>query len=125
LYKGHPVKVEIPISFEGTSKGVKDGGRLVKQMRKVPAKVLPEHLVDTLHVDITDLDMGDALRVKSIQPAEGIEIMAPDNAPIASGQVPRAVKSLEEAEADFGIERDECEELEEGEEQAQEGAAEA
>ena len=124
LYKGHPVKVQIPISFEGTSKGVKDGGRLVKQMRKVPVKALPENLVDTLHVDITELDMGDAIRVKSIQPAEGIQIMAPDNAPVASVQVPRALKALETAEADLGIERDESEEIDEGEEQgeAAEGA---
>lgn len=102
LYDGHPVKVELPIVFEGEAKGVKAGGRLVSQMRKIPVKAAPEKLVDSLVVNITELEMGDAVRIKEINPVDGIEVMAPANAPIATIQIPRALRSAAAAAAKEG-----------------------
>ena len=35
LVDGHPIKVEVPVKFEGESPGVKNGGKLIQTMRRV------------------------------------------------------------------------------------------
>ena len=61
LIDGNPVKVAIPISFQGASPGVKNGGVLIKKLRKINVKALPEKLADVLNLDISELELGDSL----------------------------------------------------------------
>lgn len=114
LVDGHPLTADIPVSFTGESPGVKNGGKLIRTLRKVKVKVNPEQLVDNLYVSIDNLELGSAVRVKDIDVPEGMEIMVDGATPVANVEVPRALKS-EEA----GAEGDE--EAEGGEEGAQEG----
>jgi len=55
LVDGHPVVADIPVDFTGESPGVKEGGKLIRTLRKVTVKATPENLVDTLYVSINDL----------------------------------------------------------------------
>ncbi|MEE9440251.1 MAG: 50S ribosomal protein L25 [Saprospiraceae bacterium] len=98
LIDGTPVKVEIPVSFKGKSPGVKEGGKLIPQLRKVKVKTLPEKMVDVLYVDISELDLGGSVRVKDLEVPEGMEVMVTPAMPVAIVEVPRALKS-EAAEA--------------------------
>lgn len=101
LSDGHPVKVEIPVKFKGVSPGVKEGGSLVPLMRKVKVKTLPEDLVDTLFVDISELELGSSVRVRDLEITDKIEVMSDGATPIAIVEVPRALRSaeMEEEEA--------------------------
>jgi large subunit ribosomal protein L25 len=90
---GIPLKVQVPIRFSGTSPGVKLGGRLIQLVRKVTLKCLPQYIVDQVTVDISGLDLGGVLRVKSIPTPNGVEIMANPSIPIANVEIPRALKS--------------------------------
>jgi len=91
---GRMVKVNIPIRFKGVSPGVKGGGSLIQSMRKIKVKVDPKNLVDELLVDISELELGFSVKVKDIEITEGMELMANESIPVASVEVPRALKSL-------------------------------
>lgn len=106
---GRKVKVDIPVRFKGESPGVKTGGKLMQSLRRVTVKLDPEHLVDELFIDISDLELGDAVKVKDIEANDNLEFMVNVNIPVASVEVPRALKSAEaaaeeEALAEEGVE---------------------
>lgn len=87
------VKVEIPVRFKGTSPGVKLGGKLIQSLRRVKVKTTPEKLVDELLLDISTLQLGHSIRIRDIEVGEGIEIMNSPGIPVASVEIPRALKS--------------------------------
>lgn len=122
IEEGRKVKVEVPIRFKGVSPGVKEGGKLMQTMRRIKIKVDPAHLVDEMMLDISDLKLGFAVKVKDIETNENIEILVNKNIPVATVQVPRALKSIEAEEAE-AAEAAEGEEGEEGE-NSEEGSAE-
>ena len=97
LKDGVSVKVEIPIRFKGQSPGVLGGGKLIQSMRRVKVKLDPAKLVDVLYVDISELELGSAVRVRDIELPDGIELMVNSATPVASVEIPRALKSAEAA----------------------------
>ncbi|NET39195.1 MAG: 50S ribosomal protein L25 [Cyanothece sp. SIO1E1] len=97
LTDGHKVKVEVPVGFEGVSPGMKLGGKLQQNLRRVKIKTTPEHLVDQLVLDISHLELGQSVRVRDIAAIDGIEIMSPPGTPIASIEIPRALRSAASA----------------------------
>lgn len=99
LQNGRTFKVEIPVRFTGTSVGVKAGGTIVQKVRKVKIKTTPEKLVDVFEVDITDLDLGQSVRIRDMVVGEGIEVMNPPAIPMATIEIPRALKSAQAAAA--------------------------
>lgn len=99
LTEDRPVKVKVPVRFKGTSPGVKSGGKLVQNVRLVKIKALPEHLVDTVYVNISSLEMGQSIRVRDIEPGEGIEMLSAPGIPIATVELPRAMRSAQSAAA--------------------------
>jgi large subunit ribosomal protein L25 len=102
VIEGQTIKVEIPIDFKGKSPGVKEGGKLIPQMRKVKVKTTPEYLVDRVYVDISELELGNSVRVRDIDLPEGMEIMTTTATPVAIVEVPRALKSATAAEEKEG-----------------------
>lgn len=94
-----PIKVDVPLRFKGVSPGVKVGGKLIQQLRKIKIKTTPEHLVDELKADISKLDLGQSLRVRDIIVPQGIEIINNPATPVALIEIPRALKAAAAAEA--------------------------
>ena len=93
LVPGRKFLVEIPITTKGVSPGVKAGGKLLQSVRRAKIKCLPESLVNELSLDISSLELGQAIRIRDIQPAEGVEIMNPGGTPVAIIEIPRALRS--------------------------------
>ena len=104
LKDGTKVKVEIPVKFKGVSPGIKSGGALVQTMRRVKVKLDPKDLIDELFIDISELELGDAVRVRDIELPDNIELMVNDAVPVATVEVPRALRSAtaEEEAAEEG-----------------------
>ena len=92
LMENHPVKIEVPIHFDGVAQGLKAGGKLIKRMRKVKVKTTPEHLIDRIVLDTTPMGLGQSQRIKDLQTAEGIEILNNSSIPIATIEIPRALR---------------------------------
>lgn len=99
LIEKTPVKVEVPLRFKGSSPGVKVGGKLIQQLRKIKIKTTPEYLVDELKADISKLDLGQALRVREVLVPKGVEILNNGATPVALIEIPRALKAAAAAEA--------------------------
>lgn len=93
LVDGQPVKVDIPVRFKGESPGVKLGGKLMQSLRRVTVKTLPEHLVDELFLDVSELELGNAVRVREIEAPDTIQIMNDGAIPVAIVEVPRSLRS--------------------------------
>lgn len=98
LEDNRPIKVQVPVTFTGTSPGIRSGGKLQVAVRRIKIKTTPEHLVDHLQLDISDLELGQSIRVRDIAEIEGIEIQNPPGQPIATVEVPRALRSAATAE---------------------------
>lgn len=99
LVEGQTIKVELPVRFEGVSPGVRAGGKLVQSMRRIKVKALPKDLVDVLVLDVSELQLGSAIRVRDIQAVEGLEIMSAPATPVAGVEIPRALRSAATAAA--------------------------
>lgn len=95
LINGVPVKVSLPLRTKGVSEGVKVGGKLIQQVRKVLVKTLPENLVDELYVDISSLELGQSARIRDIEVTENMQIMNPPATPVVMVEIPRALKSAQ------------------------------
>jgi len=93
LIDGHPVKVELPVRFYGVSPGVKLGGKLLQTLRKIKVKTTPQHLRDEILMDISSMELGQSIRVRDIKGIEGIEIMSSPGIPVATIEIPRALRS--------------------------------
>lgn len=93
LQDGHPIKVAVPVGFKGNSPGLRAGGKLVQAVRKIKLKATPENLVDRITLDISKLELGQSIRVRDIVDLKGVEIINPGGQPVATIEVPRALKS--------------------------------
>ncbi|MCZ2223767.1 MAG: 50S ribosomal protein L25 [Chitinophagales bacterium] len=90
------VIANLPLKFVGSSKGVKDGGKLILKMKSVKVKTYPKYLKESLEVDITDLEVNGNIRVEDIK-ADNMEIMNSPRIPIASVVMTRQLKQEEAA----------------------------
>lgn len=88
---------QIPVTYQGVSPGEKVGGKLIKKIRRVNVRMTPETMVDKLVVDISKLQLGGSVRVKDLIAVDGVVVTNPPNAPVASVEIPRALKSAEAA----------------------------
>ncbi len=102
LSAGKVVKVNLPIRLVGTSEGQKVGGTLVQKMRKLQVFAKPESLSETINVDITLLELGKSLRVRDIKLVEGVEAITNGSIPVASIDIPRALRSAQTKAATEG-----------------------
>ena len=120
LEDGHRVQVEVPIRFEGVSPGVRNGGKFIQSVRKIKLLTTPEKLVDAVIADISEMILGDSIRVRDIQVMDGVEVLTTPAQPIASVVVPRSLREAdldeEEEGAGEGEEGGEAAETEEGKE---------
>lgn len=62
-----PLVMEIPVKLTGTSPGVKMGGKLVQQLRKLRVKALPKNMPQFVEVSLEPLEVGKSVRVRDLQ----------------------------------------------------------
>jgi large subunit ribosomal protein L25 len=72
---------------------------LIQNLRKVKVKTLPKDLVDHVLIDISSLELGQSIRVRDIDANEGVEIMNAPGIPVATIEIPRAMRSAATAAA--------------------------
>ena len=66
------ITVDIPIRLVNTPIGVTNGGILQHIRRELTVSCLPDKLIDSLDVDMSDLEIGDSLHIRDIELPEGI-----------------------------------------------------
>ena len=99
LNKDKEVKMDIPVKFLGTSPGVVKGGKLVQKIKKIKVKSLPANLPDFIEVDISNLELNKSVKVGDIKNTS-VTILNNKSLPIATVEVPRALKGEAAGEGD-------------------------
>ena len=109
------IRVNIPIVTTGKSIGEERGGIVQIVRRELEVLCLPGAIPETVTLDITNLDIGDAIHVEDITLEGDVEIPAETNFTVVTVTIPMA----EEVEEEEPAEEEEGEETE-GEESDEE-----
>ena len=96
LVEDKKVVADIPVHFSGTSKGVKDGGKLVTKMKSLKVKTYPKYLKEKIEVAIDNLELNGNIRVEDVK-EEHYEILNSPRIPMASVVMTRQLKQEEAA----------------------------
>jgi len=91
IVDGKEIKVDVPVKLTGTSTGVMKGGKMNQKLRKLRVQGLAENIPDYVDVDITELDLGKSVKVGAVK-AENFVILTAASNPIASVEIPRALR---------------------------------
>lgn len=100
ITEGMDVKVSAPLLFTGKPEGVKNGGVIQTLSNEIKIECLPTNIPNIIEIDISDLNIGDTLRVKDIKPMNGIEILSNPESTIISVLAPRLVVEASTTDAD-------------------------
>jgi large subunit ribosomal protein L25 len=101
ITRGHKLNVNIPVELIGDCVGVREGGRVDFVSREIEVEILPRHMFDKFVLDISDLAVGDHLKVSDLagQLPEEAKFLDDENRVVVVVEVPRAVVEEEEEEA--------------------------
>jgi len=72
----------IPVTTTGQAKGVKNGGLLFAQTKRVPVKCTIEELPQNINIDVTDLDVGDNILVRNLELPENVQCYLDPRVPV-------------------------------------------
>ncbi len=126
-------KVTVTVSVEtvGEAIGVKtSGGILEHVLHKVKVRCLPKDIPEYITIDVSNLDIGNAIHIGEIQPPKGVEIMGDKSitvvavaAPMTEEQEKAALEATAETPAADQVEmiKEKKEEEGAGEEKAEKG----
>jgi len=106
------VTVSAPVRVVGESPGVKAGGVIEHHLWELQVECLPGDVPDGIEADVSQLQVGDSLRVSDLVSPEGVAVLTPPEESVISVVIPQ-VRVVEEVEA--AAEEGEVAEGEEGE----------
>jgi large subunit ribosomal protein L25 len=89
-----PVKVELPVEIVGTAKGIKVGGKLKVNLRKLKVRGLVKDLPDSIAVDVSELDLSQSIKVGDLN-IEGVHFLAVKSNVIATVTITRAARAAQ------------------------------
>ena len=91
LTEDKPVIVELPVKLEGLAEGVKAGGKLSLEMRKLKVKGLYTQIPENIVIDVTALGLGKSIQVAKVS-VDKLEILNAKNAVVAQVKLTRAAR---------------------------------
>lgn len=93
------ISADVPIALVGEALHVHQGDGVVdQQMFNLAVHATPDRIPNVIEVDISELDIGDTIRVHDLSRAEGVSFDADPEAAVVVGQPPQ-VEALPEGEA--------------------------
>ena len=99
VFDDKPVTVEVPIKLLGAAIGLKDGGKPRQRRRVLKVRGLVQHLPDELDIDITDVAIGDVIKIGDLS-YDNLEILDPSRSMIFAVVSSRISKGMEMGEAE-------------------------
>jgi large subunit ribosomal protein L25 len=96
--------IDVSLRFIGKAIGVENGGELQHIKREVKVSCLPLDLPDHIDVDVTNLEIGDSIKIRDLKLAEGITMLDRPDASIASVAVIKVVKVEEPVKEEVATE---------------------
>jgi large subunit ribosomal protein L25 len=92
------VHAVVPVLLTGKAAGLKDGGIMHHNIRNLEIACTPDKIPAKIEVDVTALEMGDAIHVSDLKLGAGIRALADAHSAVCSVTAPRVEKVAEVAE---------------------------
>ena len=93
-----PVKVVVPLVFEGTARGTKVGGVLETYRDEVTLMAKPLDMPASLVVDVTELEINNSLQISDLKLPEGVSAVYDINYAVVSVLPPNSADKDESGE---------------------------
>ncbi|WP_165021325.1 MULTISPECIES: 50S ribosomal protein L25/general stress protein Ctc [unclassified Dysgonomonas] len=93
IFDNKPVTIEVPVVLDGLAEGVRAGGKLSLDLRKLKVKALYKDIPEKLHVDVTPLALGKSVQVGELS-FDNLELLNASNAVVCRVQLTRAARGL-------------------------------
>ena len=122
VLSGKPTTMRIPLTLTGASIGVKNGGVLRHNAKKLLVRGVIENIPDEIAIDITDMKIGTSKKVGEID-IKDLEVLESSNRVVVAIKTSRKAIVEEEVEGEEGAEGEEA--TAEGDDAAAEAPAEA
>ncbi|MDH3814604.1 MAG: 50S ribosomal protein L25 [Acidobacteriota bacterium] len=100
ITRGHKLTVKMPVELVGDCVGVRHGGRVDFVSREIELEILPREMFDKFVLDITDLEVGEHLKVADLasQLPENAKFLDDENRVVCVVEIPRIVEEEVEEE---------------------------
>lgn len=93
VFEEKPIVIDVPVVLDGLAEGVKAGGKLSLDLRKLKVKALYSKVPEKVHVDVTGLALGKSIQVGDLH-FEGLELLNAKNGVVCRVQLTRAARGL-------------------------------
>ena len=92
-----PIVMEIPVQLQGLAEGVKAGGKLALQIRKLKVKALYNLIPEKLIVNVSHLGLGKTIKVGELN-FENLELLNAKEAVVCAVKLTRAARGAQAAQ---------------------------
>jgi large subunit ribosomal protein L25 len=82
--------IDVPILVTGQAAGVEKGGELSMLKRELKISGLPSILPEMIEVDVSNLEIGDSVKVGDITLKEGVTVLDPEDVVVVTVAITRA-----------------------------------
>lgn len=109
-----PVHAKVPVILVGVAPGLKQGGILEQITHELDIRALPDHIPTHIDIDVSSLELGQAIHVSDVAIPEDAELLGPAAESIVASlrmptihveEVAPAAEEAEEAEGAEGAEK--------------------
>ena len=98
INEANPIAMEVPVQLEGLAEGVKAGGKLVLQIRKLKVKALYNVIPERMVINVTNLALGKTIKVGDLH-YDNMELLNAKDAVVCAVKLTRAARGAQAAAA--------------------------
>ena len=110
-----PIQVDVSVELKGEPEGVKAGGLLDQVLRSITVQSLPADLIESIDVDVSNLEIGDSLSVCDLDISSKLTVINDQNSLVVAVNAPKVEAAEEEVSEDVSEEANEPEVISEKE----------
>ena len=98
INEDNPIVIDVPVQLDGLAEGVKQGGKLALQVRKLKVKAYYKDIPERLVIDVTSLGLGKTIKVGELD-FPGLELLNPKDVVVCAVKLTRAARGAQAAAA--------------------------
>ena len=97
INEANPIVMNVPVQLEGLAEGVKAGGKLALQVRKLKVRALYNAIPERLVINVTNLGLGKTIKVGELN-FEGLELLNAKEVVVCAVKLTRAARGAQAAQ---------------------------
>lgn len=91
VFEDKPIVIDVPVVLDGLAEGVKAGGKLSLDLRKLKVRAVYNNVPEKLHINVENLALGKSIQVGELS-FDGLELLNAKNAVVCRVQLTRAAR---------------------------------